>query len=111
MRRCIQCGTITRNTRCLTCQRLKDRARNKARPHYQGDYRTRAVNLKRDSEANSVPCQITPCLLPGVPIDYTHAGTPASYQADHLRPSDPTSPLRPSHARCNEARGGRGNTG
>ena len=95
VRPCIEpdCPRLTRGTRCAEHQRQHDRARNARRTHYQGDYRKRAKQV-RDS---AVLCHL--CGQGARPGD--------PWTADHVRPGDPTSPLRPAHKSCNSRRGNR----
>lgn len=100
---CLDCGTLSRATRCTNCQAVKDKQREQSdyvqqrkalkRLLYGGDYRARrAVVL-----ANATHCHI--CEQPfklGEQID-----------ADHLLPGVPSSPLAAAHSYCNRARGSR----
>lgn len=96
-RPCLDCQQLTTNgTRCPTCQRAIARQRQAAKPfkpHYAGNYRKRAAEVR----ANATHCWI----CGNGPRD----GDP--WQADHLVPADPTSPLLPAHRSCNAARGNR----
>ena len=93
-RPCLDCGTLdpAGNTRCLNCRRAKDRAR--VRPHYEGDYRRRAKQVRQAPG---------PCWLCGrydlEPGDI--------WTADHINAGDPASPLAKAHRSCNSARGNR----
>lgn len=95
-RPCINCGTPARGTRCTACQAARDRARNQARPHYHGDYKTRAKQVR--DQANADPN--TRCWRCG-----GHARPGDPWQAGHLIDSDPTSPLAPEHRSCNTRAG------
>lgn len=96
-RPCLDCGQLTTNgTRCPTCATrtaTQRAARRPPRTHYTGDYRRRAKQV-RD---NATHCWI--CGNPARPGD--------PWQADHLHPGDPDSPLLPAHRSCNAARGNR----
>lgn len=91
---CLGCGTLTlHGSRCETCQADMNRildARRGPRPHYAGDYRRRAAEVR----ATAVECHW--CHGPFTPAN--------PVQADHVVPRDPASPLVPSCRRCNIAR-------
>ena len=87
------CPNLTRTTRCQGCEQGHQKARNAKRTHYHGSYTTRA----RHTRDTAVRCWI--CNKAFTPGDRIHA--------DHVRPGDPTSPLKPAHARCNTSRGNR----
>lgn len=90
-RPCLDCGTLTpATTRCQQCQRQRERGR--VRPHYTGNYRARAKQVR---EAPG-PCWICheESLQPG-----------DIWTADHLIPGEPTSPLAKAHRSCNSRRG------
>lgn len=87
---CLDCGTPTPRTRCATCTRNHTRNR-RGRPHYAGNYRQRAAAIRAAAHT---------CWLCG--------GGPKQedpWQADHIFPGDPTSPLAPAHRSCNARRG------
>ena len=91
-RPCIVCGTLTDSgSRCPTHQsalnaRMDARRRGK-REHYGGDYARRAQAVR----AAAVECWIC------------HEGWRANdpWQADHVIPGDPDSPLAAAHRSCN----------
>ena len=104
VRRCLDCRRpTTLGSRCATCTRHRNAARNAAKPHHHGRHPARARALKATSAANGAPCWLC-----GQPIDYQATGGPWSFHADHVTPGDPDSELRPAHARCNESRGANG---
>ena len=97
-RPCIECGTLdAKGSRCPTCQSAlnarMDAARQGKREHYTGDYKRRAAAVR----ANAVACY------------WCGEGyrTTDPWQADHLVPADPDSPLVPAHRSCNVARSNR----
>ena len=96
-RPCLNCNQLTTHgTRCPTCTThtsTQRAARRPPRPHYTGDYRRRAKQT-RDNATHCWICGQGP--RPGDP-----------WQADHLYPADPNSPLLPAHRSCNAARGNR----
>ena len=100
-RRCLDCGQLTRASRCPTCQQQRNAARNARRTHLHGDYPARRRALRAAAEAADAACWIC-----GKPIDYAARWPdPASFTADHVVPGDPDSDLMPAHARCNASRG------
>lgn len=90
-RPCIDCGTLADGSRCPACQsRLNarmDAARKGKRDHYRGDYAKRAAAVR----ASATVCYW--CLQGPRPND--------PWQADHLFPGEPQSPLVPAHRSCN----------
>ena len=97
---CVTCGVLTRldGTRCDTHQKEYDADRElrralvkKATGQYSGDYKKRAKAV-RD---NAVVCHI--CGLGAIPNN--------PWEADHLIPGDPDSPLAAAHRKCNLRRG------
>jgi len=95
-RPCFDCGTLTPATRCPPCAtRIATQRANKRppRPHYSGDYRRRAAQVR----ANATHCWI--CGRGAIDGD--------PWQADHLQPGNPDSPLLAAHRSCNAARGNR----
>lgn len=94
---CIDCGTLTRNTRCETCtSKLPPKpvdpekaARKKAL--YGWQYQ----QARKQLIATATHCHI--CGKPFHPGD--------KIEADHLIPGHPQSPLAAAHRRCNQARG------
>lgn len=90
---------MTRNgSRCPEHQQSRDRyvdmakaARKKATGQYAGDYRRRAKAVRESA---------TVCWLCGGGV---RPNDP--WQADHVVPGDPDSPLAPAHRSCNAARG------
>ena len=96
---CIDCGQLTPATRCPTCQRTRERTRSAARPprpHYAGNYDKRAKAI-RDTATSCWICGQGP--QPGNP-----------WQADHINPGDPHSPLAAAHRSCNITRSNRERT-
>lgn len=94
--RCLDCGTLTPSTRCPNCQRSRQRTRNRERPHYHGDYRTRRA---------AVLAEATHCWLCGQPLTSAPWPHPRSSTADHVTPGDSASELRAAHLGCNASRG------
>jgi len=97
---CSSCGVLTRNegARCDIHKAQHEQQRElrrqlvkKATGQYSGDYKKRA-KFVRD---NAIACHI--CGLGELPND--------PWNADHLIPGDPDSPLLPAHASCNRKRG------
>ena len=99
MQPCLDCGKLSRNgSRCELHQRRKEKEwdapkamRKKATGQYSGDYRRRAAQI-RDNAQYCWICGHGPRL-------------DDPFQADHLIPADPESPLLPAHRSCNAARG------
>jgi hypothetical protein len=91
-RPCLDCGAlIPRGSRCADCQRPREAARNARRTHYAGDYRARAKAVRESAVV---------CWLCG---EGAREGDP--WQADHVVPGAPDSPLAPAHRACNARRG------
>ena len=93
---CLDCGQLSFNTRCdlhqKNVERLKDlRRAHKKQTLYNSDYR-KAAKFVRDT---AIICHICK--------DGDRANDP--WQADHLIPSDPNSPLAAAHRSCNAKRG------
>lgn len=97
---CSDCGELTRNegARCdkhkqeyENQRELRRRLVKKATGQYSGDYKKRAKLVRE----YAVACHI--CGLGEIPGD--------AFQADHLIPGDPNSPLLPAHGSCNRKRG------
>jgi hypothetical protein len=88
MRPCIQCGTPTPATRCPTCYRTAQTARNQARgDRYGANHRRGRKEWAPYVEAGMVACaRCTTLIEPTAP-----------WHLDHL----PTGDSRPSHAHCN----------
>jgi len=99
LRPCSTCGKLTRGqNKCEKHQaemmaqlELKRRMRKMASGQYSGDYKKRAKQV-RDT---AVICHICK--------EGFRLGDP--WQADHLIPGNPVSPLAPAHRSCNAARG------
>ena len=75
------------------------------KPLYRGDYTARSKAVRLYAYANPA----TPCGMCGLTLaahGMTKTGKRPTWDADHLRPGDPTSPLRPVVASCNRAAGG-----
>ena len=98
-RPCVDCGKLSRlGSRCEIHQKIieekqevKRRNRKLATGQYSGDYRRRA-KIVRD---NAVVCHL--CGQGAIPDD--------PWQADHIIPADPSSPLAAAHRSCNASRG------
>lgn len=100
---CLECGVLSRNNRCDEHQARIDQAkerkrdtperRAKKRSYYNTDYQRRAKHV-RDTATHCHICGEGP-----------RGGDP--WQADHLEPGNPTSPLAPAHRSCNAKRGNR----
>lgn len=98
-RPCLDCGRLTRNgSRCEAHQKVKDKewdltraARKRATGQYAGDYRKRAEIVRKYAEY---------CWLCG---QGPRENDP--FQADHVFPGDPSSPLAAAHRSCNASRG------
>ena len=98
-RPCLDCGQLTTNkSRCDEHQKRIDDLMNarrsqvkRATGQYSGDYRKRAKEV-RDTA--------TVCHLCG---EGPRVNDP--WQADHIIPSDPYSPLAAAHRSCNARRG------
>jgi hypothetical protein len=96
---CLVCGKLTRGSnKCDEHKPQPNPEREQARAlrkrltgQYSGDYKRRAKAV-RD---NAVICHI--CKEGYKPLD--------PWQADHLIPGDPRSPLLPAHRSCNASRG------
>lgn len=90
-RPCLDCGTLADNgSRCPACRakyETQRAARRAPRPHYGGDYARRAKAVRDTATA---------CWICG---EGARAGDP--WQADHVVPRDPASPLAPAHRSCN----------
>jgi hypothetical protein len=91
---CLNCGELTRNSsRCDRCTAVREARRNERRPHYKGDYRRRAKEVR----ATAIACWI--CGEGARPND--------PFTADHVATGEPNSPLLPAHRSCNSRRGAR----
>ena len=98
---CIECGTLSRATRCPQHQQAHDQAkaarqdtparRAKKAALYNPAYKRQAQWIRNTAIA---------CHLCG---GGAKPGDP--WQADHIVPSDPNSPLAPAHRSCNARRG------
>ena len=91
-RPCIDCGVVTTATRCPSCKSAHNIARHAARPHYQGDYKRRAAEVRATARL---------CWLCG-----GGARRDDPWTADHVVSGDPASPLAAAHRSCNSSRGG-----
>lgn len=98
-RPCIMCGTLTRegsycpdhkSVRQPPVEQQVARAEKKAKL-YDSSYRKRAKAIRESAQA----CHI--CGRGSIQND--------PWQADHLLPGDPQSPLAPAHRSCNASRG------
>ena len=93
-RPCLNCGTLTTQTRCPTCTTIHNRTRNKPKPaHRRGNYKQRAKQIVK---------QATHCWLCG---EGARINDP--FTADHVIAGDIHSPLLPAHRTCNSRRGNR----
>ena len=101
---CLGCGSLTMNgSRCESCAARRERARSLSRPHYRGNYQTRAKQVR--TAANNDPNCV--CWLCG-----ETARVDDPWTADHVEPGNPDSVLMPAHRSCNSRRGdGRGRRG
>lgn len=101
MRPCLDCGKLSRNgSRCEVHAAVRAKkedevkaARKRLTGQYSGDYRRRAKAVRESAQY---------CWLCG--------GGPKDddpFQADHVIPGNPDSPLAPAHRSCNAARGNR----
>ena len=100
---CLVCGELSKETRCEihraqfaeeTRQRLAQLPKNTDKAKlYNSDYRKRAKEVRE----NATRCHICK--------QTARAGDP--WEADHLIPTDPDSPLLPAHRSCNRSKGNR----
>lgn len=96
---CLVCGKLTGGaSRCEIHQKIweqeaeeKRRLRKQATGQYSGSYKARARMVRE----NAYVCHL--CKEGYRPND--------PWQADHLVPSDPNSPLAAAHRSCNASRG------
>jgi hypothetical protein len=95
---CITCGELTPNQYCPPHQAAINQAREnnparlaKKRELYGNGYARRAKAIRVGA---------TTCHLCG-----QGAKLNDPFEADHLIPGDPTSPLAPAHRSCNQSRG------
>lgn len=101
MKPCIDCGQLTRTTRCEQHTKQLNQAKEQARdtPERRAKKRTmygwQYQQARKALKATATECWI--CRQPFTPND--------RIEADHLTPGDPHSPLAPAHRRCNQARG------
>lgn len=90
-RPCLDCGIlIATGSRCDPCRRRNETqraARRPPRPHYSGDYARRAARVRAEASM---------CWFCGGGPEVDNP-----WQADHLIPGDPRSPLAAIHRRCN----------
>jgi hypothetical protein len=103
MKPCLDCGQLSRNNRCDTHQAVinqkKERKRDtperraKKRTYYNADYQRRAKLVRQTA---------TLCHLCG---EGPRIGDP--WEADHVYPGDPNSPLLPAHRTCNNKKSNR----
>lgn len=47
-RPCLDCGALANGTRCPSCSRARQRARNRRRPWYRGDWRATAQRIRAE---------------------------------------------------------------
>jgi hypothetical protein len=100
-RPCLKCGALSPDTYCpqhrSEVNKQRERKRNteehraKKKALYGGDYRRR----RREALAGASVCYL--CKETFKPGDRV--------EADHLFPTDPTSPLVPAHRLCNQRKG------
>jgi hypothetical protein len=90
---CLGCGKPTETSRCPACRLPSAPWTAAKRQLYGNDYRKRAKQV-RDTATTCWICGGGPS-----PTD--------PWQADHLNPGDPASPLQAAHRSCNIARGNR----
>lgn len=100
---CLRCGELSYENYCEIHRELKAaelRQRLATLPKrtdksklYGGDYRKRAKEVKE----KSTHCHI--CHKPATPGD--------PFEADHIIPGDPNSPLAAAHRSCNRSKGNR----
>ena len=99
---CLDCGQLSRNgSRCGECQAQRnlvkqvrqdtEARREKKKQLYNYAYRQRAKLVRE----NATHCHI--CKQGYRPND--------PFEADHLVPGNPDSPLAPAHRSCNQSRG------
>lgn len=97
-RPCLDCGRLSATgNRCEPCRlengrRLDAKRDQSKRQHYSGDYRRRAKAVRESA---------THCWICG---DTARPNDP--WQADHVVPGEPDSPLLPAHRSCNIRKGG-----
>ena len=98
---CIDCGRLSRTSRCENCTTIRNREKENNRntpqrkAHKAAMYGWRYQQLRKQIVATAIECHI--CRKPFTPTD--------RIEADHLIPSDPYSPLAAAHRRCNQSRG------
>ena len=101
---CLDCGQLSKaGSRCEVCASNRKREafarlsqntearREKKKLLYNSDYRRRAKQVRENA---------THCHLCGEGYRPTDP-----FEADHLLPGDPNSPLAPAHRSCNQKRG------
>ena len=105
---CLDCGQPSDGSRCQRCRIRFEKVRQRqqtlrrasgggARRPYSGDYRRRAAYIR----ATTIKCWI--CGDGARPDD--------PWQADHIRPGDPDSPLAGAHRSCNIGRANKARAG
>ena len=94
MKPCLDCGKPGQASRCQDCTRRKEASR--ARPT---EARNKLYNRKHRRLAAYVRATASTCWVCG---QGARPGDP--WQADHVQPGDPASPLAPAHRSCNIAR-------
>lgn len=100
-RPCEKCGRLTANgflcdfhrAEANTRKNLADRERKIRSGQYSGSYKTRAKQVRDNAQL---------CHLCGEGFRFDDP-----WQADHVIPGDPDSPLLPAHRSCNARRGNR----
>jgi hypothetical protein len=97
---CLNCGQLTTGpSRCPQCQTNHETKRanqREPRPHYGNEYQKLARQIRDNAEY---------CWICG---GTARAGDP--WQADHVIPRDPASPLAPAHRSCNIRRANQART-
>ena len=99
---CIECGVVSRGTRCPDHQRTYDEIAQKKRDNnperiarkkllYNSTYRKQAQWIRNTA---------TTCHLCGIPFQPGDA-----IEADHVEAGNPNSQLLAAHRRCNASRG------
>jgi hypothetical protein len=102
---CIDCGELSRSTRCDTCAGVRNQAiqaKRDADPNYKAK-KARLYNSQYRRQAQAVKAGATHCALCHQPFQLGDR-----IEADHINPGDPTSPLQPAHRLCNQRKGGKG---
>jgi hypothetical protein len=107
MRPCLDCGVLTRDTRCAVCQRIWMRPRNRRRDARRGSPAQRSYGKTHKATRDALlplaygrPCpRCGELMLPGQPLDLGHS--------DGRRKKIGLPGDRIEHAVCNRSAGGR----